>query len=101
MPAQPSSPSGRAPGAPVAGRVLAAAQRAGRGDMDPEEFRRAAHATADLMADYLEGVEHYPVLQPLTPGELRPGFAAAAPEGPESMARILADYRRLVEPNVT
>ena len=101
MPAQPSSPSGRAPGAPVAGRVLAAAQREGRGDMDPGEFRRAAHATADLMADYLEGVERYAVLPPLTPGELRPSFAAAAPEGPESMARILADYRRLVEPNVT
>ncbi|TAM79043.1 MAG: hypothetical protein EPN50_00585, partial [Chloroflexota bacterium] len=81
--------------------TLDEAQREGLGDMDPEAFRRAAHATVDLMADYLEGVERYPVLPALRPGELRPRFPAAPPEAPEPLERILTDYRALVEPNVT
>lgn len=81
--------------------TLDEAQREGLGDMDPAAFRRAAHATVDLMADYLEGVERYPVLPALRPGELRPRFPAAPPEAPEPLERILTDYRALVEPNVT
>ncbi len=81
--------------------TLDGAQTAGRGDMDPEAFRRAAHAVADLMADYLAGVEQYPVLPPVEPGDLRPRFPAAPPDDPEPLARILGDYRSLVEPNIT
>jgi aromatic-L-amino-acid decarboxylase len=80
---------------------LDAAQRDGRGDMDPETFRLAAHAVVDLMADYLAGVERYPVLPRVAPGELRARFPARPPEQPEPLGRILADYRSLVEPNVT
>ncbi|MGH2466457.1 MAG: hypothetical protein ACRDGL_01815, partial [Candidatus Limnocylindrales bacterium] len=60
--------------------ALDRAQRDGLGDMDPEAFRRAAHATVDLMADYFAGLEGYPVLPALSPGELRPRFPAAPPE---------------------
>ncbi len=70
-------------------------------DMDPEEFREAAHAVVDLMADYLAGVETYPVLPPVEPGSLRPLFPAAPPDTPEAIEAILADYRTLVEPNAT
>ena len=38
---------------------------------------------------------------PVEPGSLRPLFAPAAPEKPEPIAAILADYKRLVEPNAT
>ncbi|HEX5465362.1 MAG TPA: pyridoxal-dependent decarboxylase [Candidatus Limnocylindrales bacterium] len=81
--------------------ALDQAQQAGLGDMDVEAFRRAAHATVELMADYLAGVERYPVLPQRQPGELRPLFPASPPEQPESIERILADYRTLVEPNIT
>lgn len=32
---------------------------------DTEEFRRHAHAFVDWMADYLAGVEHYPLRAPV------------------------------------
>ena len=70
-------------------------------DMDPVEFRAAAHAVVDLMADYLENVESYPVFPQIEPGSLRPLFPVSAPEEPESMDAILADYRALIEPNAT
>jgi aromatic-L-amino-acid decarboxylase len=83
------------------GEELAPAQLDGLGDLDPEAFRAAAHAVADLMADYLARVEGYPILPQVEPGELRSRFPAEPPEAPEPLARILGDYRRDVEPFVT
>jgi aromatic-L-amino-acid decarboxylase len=70
-------------------------------DLDPRTFRAAAHRVADLMADYLEVVERYPVFPAIEPGSIRPLFPAVAPEGPAAIAQILADYQALVEPNAT
>ena len=80
---------------------LDAAQLDGLADMDPETFRAAAHEVVDLMADYLVGVERYPVFPPIEPGTLRPRFPAEPPEAPEPLEAILSDYRTLVEPNAT
>ena len=76
-------------------------QRSGVGDMNLEEFRAAAHATVDIMADYLAGVGKRDVLPGIEPGALRPLFPAAPPESPEPIETILADYQRLIEPNIT
>ena len=70
-------------------------------DMDPERFRAAAHAAVDVMADYLAAVERFAVFPPVEPGSIAPEFPDAAPESPEPIETILADYRRLVEPNAT
>jgi aromatic-L-amino-acid decarboxylase len=96
-PSQP--PAGAAPGKVPDG--LGDDQLKGLGDMDPSAFRAAAHAVADLMADYVEGIERYPILPAVEPGSLRPLFPAAPPEQPESLQAILADYRALIEPNAT
>ena len=77
------------------------AQLTGLGDMDAAEFRAAAHAAVDRMADYLESVATRPVLPPIEPGSLRGLFPEAAPEAPEPLEAILADYDRLIEPNAT
>ena len=77
------------------------AQLTGLGDMDAAEFRAAAHAAVDLMAGYLEEVGTRPVLPPIEPGSLRGLFPEAAPEAPEAIDAILADYERLIEPNAT
>jgi aromatic-L-amino-acid decarboxylase len=69
--------------------------------MDPEAFRAAAHAVVDVMADYLESIEARPVFPTIEPGSLRPLFPSSAPEDPEPIDAILADYRRLIEPNAT
>ncbi len=71
------------------------------GDMDPAEFRAAAHRVADQVADYLERLESYRVLPDLAPGAIRGALPSAAPEQPEPWGRILEDYARLVEPNIT
>jgi aromatic-L-amino-acid decarboxylase len=76
-------------------------QTAGLADMSPEAFREAGHAVVDLLADYLATVERHKVFPPVEPGELRPLFPAAPPEEPEPIEAILADYTRLIEPNVT
>ena len=76
-------------------------QRTGTHDMAAAEFRAAAHRVADLMADYVERVEDYPVFPPIEPGTLGSRFPTAPPEGPEPLDAILADYVRLVEPNAT
>ncbi len=70
-------------------------------DMDPAAFRAAAHAVVEVMADYIETIETRSVFPPIEPGSLRPLFPASAPESPESIEAILADYRHLVEPNAT
>jgi aromatic-L-amino-acid decarboxylase len=80
---------------------LDAQQRSGMGDMDVEDFRAAAHAAVDIMADYLSGVGDRPVMPQIEPGSLRPLFPAQPPEQPEPIGTILEDYRRLFEPNVT
>ncbi|HEX7221871.1 MAG TPA: pyridoxal-dependent decarboxylase [Candidatus Limnocylindrales bacterium] len=77
------------------------AQIDGLVDMDPEAFRAAAHAVVDVMADYLAGVEAHAVFPSIEPGSIAPRFPASAPEEPEALETILADYRRLVEPNAT
>lgn len=77
------------------------AQRDGLRDLDPEAFRAALHAVADVMADYYAGVEAYPVLPSVEPGSLAPLFPAAPPEHPAPLEAILDDYRTLVEPHAT
>ncbi len=69
--------------------------------MDPDAFRAAAHAVADLMADYLATLESRPVLPPIEPGTLARLFPRTPPEAPEPLGAILDDYVRLVEPNAT
>ena len=70
-------------------------------DMDPAAFRAAAHTVADLIADYLEGVEEHAVFPSIEPGTLRPSFPAEPPETGEAIDAILADYDRLIIPNAT
>lgn len=76
-------------------------QLTGLTDLDPEAFRAALHAVADVMADYAARVEDYPVFPPIEPGSLVGPFPADPPDGPATLAAILDDYRTLIEPNAT
>ena len=80
---------------------LDAAQVAGRGDMDPEAFRAAAHEVVDRIADYLAMLEGRPVFPPVEPGSIAPAFPPGPPDQPEALDAILADVDRLVLPNLT
>lgn len=69
--------------------------------MEPEEFRRHGHTFVDWMADYLAGVENYPVMAQVKPGEISTKLAASAPEVGEPMERIFADFQAQVMPGIT
>lgn len=71
------------------------------GDLPADELRAALRRAADMAADYLEGVDGFPVLPPLAPGELAAKLPAAPPRRPQPMDAILDDYRDLIEPGVT
>ncbi|MBI2955945.1 MAG: amino acid decarboxylase [Acidobacteria bacterium] len=70
-------------------------------DMPGAEFRAAAHRLVDWVADYLENTDRYPVLAQTAPGALRRQLPAQAPDDPEPLDTILADFERLVLPGVT
>ena len=83
------------------GADLAGEQLDGLGDMSSEAFRAAAHRVVDLMADYVAGVERFPVLPAIAPGSIAERLPTSAPDEPQDLDRILDDYLALIEPNGT
>jgi len=71
------------------------------GDMDPEAFRREAHRVADWIADYFAGIERYPVLSRVSPGDVRASLPPDAPADGEPFETILADFERTLLPGIT
>ena len=69
--------------------------------MDIETFRAEAHRMVDWMADYLAGVETYPVRAQVKPGEIAAALPGEPPLQPEPMARIFEDFERDVMPGIT
>ncbi len=69
--------------------------------MTPEEFRVAAHALVDWIADHRERVPELPVAARVKPGEVAAGLAASAPEAPEPFQAVLGDLERVVVPGIT
>lgn len=69
--------------------------------MTPEEFRRAGHELIDLIVDYLEGVEQYPVLPDVQPGDVRASLPEHPPTHPEPWDAVAADIRRAIIPGIT
>ncbi|HWT03879.1 MAG TPA: pyridoxal-dependent decarboxylase [Pyrinomonadaceae bacterium] len=73
----------------------------GLGDMSAADFRRFGHEVIDRVADYLERVNHLPVLAQVEPNELASRLPQAPPASGEAMEEILADVDRLIVPALT
>lgn len=71
------------------------------GDMPPEDFRRLGHEVVEWIADYLEGIDDYPVFPDIRPGWVRERLPADPPVRGEDPRRLLADFRDIVVPAVT
>lgn len=69
--------------------------------MDFEEFRKHGHVFVDWMADYLEGIEDYPVRARVRPGDIAAQLPDAPPQAGESMEDIFADFQRIVLPGIS
>lgn len=70
-------------------------------DLDPEEFRRHAHAVVDWIAEFLRHPERHPVLARVRPGDVAARLPERAPEAPEPMEAILRDFEEIVVPGTT
>ena len=69
--------------------------------MTPDEFRTHGRALIDWIADYLDGVEQYPVSSTLQPGQVRAMLPEHPPTQPEPFESVLADLDRVVIPGLT
>ncbi|TNC29754.1 aminotransferase class I/II-fold pyridoxal phosphate-dependent enzyme [Amycolatopsis alkalitolerans] len=69
--------------------------------MSPEEFRHYGKQVVDWIADYLAGIEQYPVRSRARPGEVRAMLPAHPPERGEPYEQVLADMDRVILPGIT
>jgi aromatic-L-amino-acid decarboxylase len=71
--------------------------------MDIEDFRRAAIALADALAEYRLGLasRDLAVMSLIAPGQVGGALAAAAPEHPEPFEAVLEDVRNVILPGIT
>jgi aromatic-L-amino-acid/L-tryptophan decarboxylase len=69
--------------------------------MTPDEFRTHGHALIDWIAEYVEGVEQYPVGSQVKPGDIRAMLPDHPPSQAEPFADVLADLDRVVMPGIT
>ena len=68
---------------------------------DSDDFRKALHRAANVVADYLDTVGERPVLPDVDPGDLLAQLPDEAPESAENFDALIDDFQRLVEPGVT
>lgn len=69
--------------------------------MTPEEFRIAAHALVDWVADHRARIPQLPVESRVVPGEIRDALPPHAPEQPEPLSAVMADLENIVVPGIT
>ena len=69
--------------------------------MDHDDLRRWSHRAADWAHAYHAGLRDRPVRPRLSPGALAAGLPATAPEAPEPMEAIFADFEALIPDAMT
>jgi aromatic-L-amino-acid/L-tryptophan decarboxylase len=69
--------------------------------MNEVDFRAWGHRAADWAADYRAKLSDFPVRAPLVPGKTYNALSSAAPEQPESMDSIFADFEQHIVPGIT
>ncbi|KAH6607844.1 nonaspanin tm9sf [Trichoderma cornu-damae] len=69
--------------------------------MDTEQFREAAKAAIDEIANYYDNISHHPVVAAVEPGYLRPLLPASAPLEPEPWESIHSDIQSKILPGIT
>ncbi len=69
--------------------------------MNTEDFRQYGHQLIDWMADYMNGLEQYPVKAQVKPKEIFDQIPGEAPEDGESMEKIFKDFNEVIMPGIT
>ena len=76
-------------------------ERSPLGDVSPDEFRRAAHAAVEWVADYLENPARHPVRSQVAPGDVKKSLPVSPPQHGESLARMMEDFEEKIVPGIT
>src|SRR5690606_36710773 len=71
------------------------------GDMPTDDFRRFGRKIVEMIADYYDRIEEFPVLSQIEPGWLRDHLPGEAPVTGEDFSKAIADIDRLILPAVT
>ncbi len=66
-----------------------------------EKFRKEAYQIVDLIADYYQNIEKYPVKSIVEPGDVYNRLPEYAPLEGESLTAILEDFNKIVMPGIT
>ena len=69
--------------------------------MDNADFRTWSHRASDWSADYRETLSDRPVRAQVRPGDIARLIADAAPENPQDMETIFADFERIIPGGMT
>ncbi len=69
--------------------------------LNPEEFRQKGYQMVDLIAQYMQDIETFPVLSQVEPGEVYRSLPAHPPETGESYESVLNDIRDKIIPGLT
>ncbi len=69
--------------------------------LDLDAFRENGYQLIDWIADYLGGLEDRPVLEPVSPGDVRAKMPAAAPRTGEPFSALMRDLDEIVAPGMT
>ena len=69
--------------------------------MTPEQFRQHGYQVVDWIAQYMQEVEHYPVMSRVAPGEIRDKLPSAPPEHGEPFDALLRDVNDIILPGIT
>ena len=69
--------------------------------MTNENFRKNGHMLVDWMADYLAGLEKYPVTPSVQPGDISAKLPVQAPEEAERFGAIFDDFEKIILPGMT
>lgn len=69
--------------------------------MDNSQFSKWSNRATDWSQNYLDTLRDRPVRAQVKPGDIRKQLPAHAPEQPEDMATIFADFERIIPPGMT
>ena len=64
--------------------------------MDKKSFRQYGYKFVDWVAEYLEGIEKYPVRSQVNPGEIIEQIPEFPPQEGESMEAIFEDFKNVI-----
>jgi len=69
--------------------------------LSAEEFRHQGYQMIDLIAEYMENVESFPVLSQVETGDIYHHLPAHPPEQGESFEAVLKDVKEKIIPGLT